>query len=152
MAGENVPLSPVVDLLTRQPYIEPDNMPLEDITDFGGGSGGGKRMDPSVSMKEYVDARDDAVESRLSGLLSQKPSTATFWGGVAAIIAAMFTAVAIVLATLAFGSDRFNGGLSVSPLVAQTQANQSATDKEQDTKIQLMNDKLDVIIKQTAKK
>lgn len=108
-------------------------------------------MDPTVSMKEYVDSRDDAVESRLAAKLDKLPSTATLWAAVAAIAASIFTAVAIVLASLSLASDRFNGGMSVSPAIAEAQAKQAQTDSDQDAKLRLMDDKLNIIIKQTAK-
>lgn len=106
-------------------------------------------MDPIGVLKEYVDARDDAVESRLSTKLDKLPSQGTLilnvWGGVVAIIAT-------VLAVLAFGADRFDGGLGASALVQDSQEAQAKTDKEQDTKLQLMDDKLDLILQQTANK
>jgi hypothetical protein len=118
---------------------------------FGGGNGG-SGMVPSVPMKEYVDSRSDAIESRLSEKLSKLPTTNTVWGATAAIIAGIFTAVTIVLASVSMAGDRFDGGMSVSPIIAEVQQKQVATDKEQDTKLQLMDDKLDLILKQTASK
>lgn len=108
-------------------------------------------MDPTVSIKEYVDARNDAIESRLSTKLDRLPSTATVWGAVAAIVGSIFTALTIVLASLSFAGDRFDGGMSVSPTIENIRADQAKTDKNQDTKLELMNDKLDVIIQQTSK-
>lgn len=146
--AENVPLSPVVDIATKQPYIEPENTPLDEPTDFGGGKGGGP-VDPSVSMKDYVDARDDAMEARLNGKLDKLPTAgvirANIWGAAAAI-------VGVVLAVLAFASGAFNGGLSVSPQMEAARKAQAEIDAKQDAQAALLTQKLDIIIKQTAGK
>ena len=116
---------------------------------YGGGKGGGGIMEPQIPIKDYIDARDDAVESRLSAMIDKLPNQTTLivnvWGGVAAILAT-------VLAVLAFGADRFDGGVGASALVRDSQAIQATTDIEQDIKLQLMDDKLDLILKQTASK
>lgn len=101
-------------------------------------------MEPTVSLREYVDKADEAVESRLVSKLDRLPTKGTVWGAVA-------TAVAIILASLAFASDRFNGGLSVSPVIAASQSQQAAVDKKQDAQMAVMDTKLDILIKQTAK-
>jgi hypothetical protein len=102
-------------------------------------------VEPSVNIKEYVDARDDAVESRLSAKLDRVPTKGTVWG-------AMATAVGILVAIAAFGADRFDGGIGASSLVREQQAIQKKADDAQDAKIELMNQKLDILIKQTASK
>ena len=71
-------------------------------------------MEPS--MKDYVDARDDAVESRLAAKLDKLPSATQLWSMVGVLVATALTVVGLVFGSLAFGSDRFNGGLSVSPV------------------------------------
>lgn len=108
-------------------------------------------MEPSVGMKDYIDARDDAIESRLAAKLDSLPSKHTIWGAVAVIVGGIFTALSIFMGMMAFGSDRFNGGLSVSPAIAHVQAEQQKTDKAQDAKLEVMDSKLDILIKQTAK-
>lgn len=118
---------------------------------FGGGKGGGG-METTVPMKDYIDARTDAVESRLGEKLNALSTKSTIWGAAAAVIGAVFTGVAIILSTLAFGSDRFNGGLSISPAVAAAQKAQAETDEKQDAQLSLMNDKLDILVRQTADK
>ena len=109
-------------------------------------------MEPGVSMKDYVDSRDDAIESRLSSQLGNLPSKRTIWGAVGVIVGGMFTVLTIVLATMAFGSDRFNGGLSVSPALAQVQGEQRKTDEAQDAKLELMDRKLDLLLERSAAK
>lgn len=107
--------------------------------------GGGDGIDQSVSIKDYVDARTDAVESRINLKLSGLATKGSVWGAAG-------TVLGIILAVLAFGSDRFNGGLSVSLVVAEAQKAQAETDKKQDAQLAVMNDKLDILIKQTAGK
>lgn len=115
---------------------------------FGGGDGG--NMEPQVSIKDYVDARDDAMESRLAAKLDGLPSRTTIWGAVSVIVGGIFTALAVVLSTMAFGSDRFNGGLSVSPILSQAQEAQRKTDEAQDAKLDLIDRKIDILIQKSS--
>lgn len=109
--------------------------------------GGGGPMEPMIPVKEYIDARDDAVESRLDQKLGTLATASqmrnNIWGAAAAIIG-------IALAALALAGDRFDGGMSVSPIISKVQENQSKIDKNQDAKLELMDQKLDLLIKQTA--
>lgn len=113
---------------------------------YGGGGGGGN-MDPNVMLKDYVDARDDAVESRLSAKLDKLPTESALrnniWGAAAAVLGVM-------LAVLAFGSDRFNGGLSISPALVAVQTEQNKTDATQDAKLAMMDRKLDILLERSA--
>jgi len=109
----------------------------------GGGTSGG--MEPAVPLKEYVDARDDAVESRLDGKLDKLATKGTIW-------AAMATALGLIFAAWALAGDRFDAGMSVSPAIGQMQVQQAATDQRQDAKLTRMDRKLDVLITQTAVK
>ena len=129
---------------------------------YGGGKGGGG-VDSMIPIKEYVDARDDAVESRLSAKLdvvlselsklpktteleaSRQSTVRNIWGGV-------LTLAGVSLAVLAFGGDRFEGGMAVSPIIAQVTKDQQKIDQTQDAKLGLIDSKLDVLIKQTASK
>ncbi len=136
--------SNVVEISTAATYMHTSANPVPQGTPGFGGGGGG--MESSVPMKEYVDARDDAIESRLAGKFDRLPGKGALWGGVAATIGGIFTAVAIILASLSFGSDRFNDGLSVSPILAKIQEDQRKTDLAQDAKLELMDRKLDILI------
>ena len=102
-------------------------------------------MEPTVALKDYVDASDEAIESRLSAKLEKVSTKTTVWG-------AMATAVGILLAIATFGADRFDGGISASPLLERQRAAQAATDKSQDENLKVMNRKLDILVKQTATK
>lgn len=110
---------------------------------FGGGGGTSGPMDPSVSIKDYVDARDEAIETRLFAKLDTIPTKSTIWGAVGVIIGTM-------LAVLAFAGDRFDGGISAGGIVSQVKDEQAAKDKAQDAKLELIDQKLDVLIRQTA--
>lgn len=100
-------------------------------------------MDPTVSIKDYVDARDEAVETRLMTKLDRLPTKGTVWGAVA-------TAVGVVLGILALAGDRFDGGMSISPLVAEIKMAQGERDDTQDAKLKEMDSKLDVLIERTS--
>ena len=100
-------------------------------------------MEPVVPVKDYIDARDDAIESRLLQRLDKFPTKATVWGAVA-------TGVGLVLAIAAFGGDRFDGGMSAVALVRGQQEAQAEIDQNQNAKLELMDQKLDLLIRQTA--
>lgn len=119
---------------------------------FGsGGEGGGAPPSGSrLTMRDYVDARDDAVESRLAAKLDRLPTKGTIWGAVAAIVGSVFTALAIAIGLISFGGDRFDAGMGFSPAIQSMQHNQSKVDARQDAELSVMDDKLDVIIRQTA--
>ena len=108
-------------------------------------------MEPTVTWREYVDKADEAIESRLDARFDKLPTKGNLWGAVAAMIAGIFTAVAIVLTTLSFASDRFNGGLAISPVIAEMQTRQRELDQGQDAKVKSLDAKLDLIIRQTAR-
>lgn len=146
--------STIVELSSHPGYLKSPS-PLEvtgpdgkGTRKVGGGDGG--NMEPQVSMKDYVDARDDAMESRLAAKLDGLPSRRTIWGAVSVILGGIFTALTILLGTMAFGSDRFNGGLSVSPVLAEVQERQQKTDQAQDAKLELIDRKLDILIQKSS--
>lgn len=111
-----------------------------------GGDGGGNAL-----MKDYVDARDDAIESRLSARLERLPSKGTIWGGVAAIVGGILSALAIGIGMIAFGGDRFDSGMASSPMIEAVAKKQVGVDQGQDARMDAMDKKLDIIITQTAK-
>lgn len=108
----------------------------------GGGGGTSGPMEPAVPLKDYVDARDDAVEARLAAKLDTLASKATIWGAVA-------TGTAILLAVMAFGGDRFDSGMAASTVVEEYQARQSLVDQRQDKQLTGMNQKLDELLRRT---
>lgn len=113
-----------------------------DALKHGGGGGISSGM---VAIKDYVDARDDAVESRLTQNLDKLATKGTIWAAVA-------TGVGIALAAMAFGGDRFDAGMEVSPQMEAMNASFTKVDDQQDNQINAIDAKLDLIINQTAKR
>jgi hypothetical protein len=100
-----------------------------------GGSGNGGGMGSDIGVKDYVDARTDALESRLIGRLDQLAGKSTIWTAVA-------TGTAIILAVLAFAGDRFDAGMGTADL----RAAQIQRDDKQDASMRSVNEKLDKLI------
>lgn len=106
--------------------------------------GGGGSGPVDSATKDYVDARDDAVESRLGRQLDKLATKSTIWAAVA-------TGIGILAALVAYGGDRFDGGVSVSPTMAKIQTEQVERDKKQDAQLELIEQKIDILIKQSSK-
>jgi len=94
--------------------------------------GGGGTSDGMVSLKDYVDKADEAVETRLNAKLdklSTKESTSrTVWGASA-------TVLGILLAVAAFAGDRFDSGFGVRSAFDSVLADQRKRDETQDRKL-----------------
>lgn len=101
-------------------------------------------MEPVVPVKDYIDARDDAIESRLNQKLDKLATVGTVWGAAG-------TVLGLLLAALAFGGDRFDGGVGAAGLLKEQSQKQAKTDEAQDAKLELMDQKLDILIQQTSK-
>lgn len=119
--------------LGRSKEQEPE-LPLH-----GGGSGG--TYDGMVPIKDYVDARDEAVESRLKAKLDTLATKGTIWGAVA-------TAVAVAVTIISFAGDRFDSGIGMAD---QRQA-QIQRDNAQDKAVADINRKLDILVAAQSKK
>lgn len=117
-----------------------DNLNLK----HGGGGGTSGPVEPAVPLKDYVDARDEAVESRLMAKLDTLSTKGTIWGAVA-------TGTALLFAALAFGGDRFDSGMSASAVAEHIQTNQKTVDAAQNSRLKQMDDKLDILIQRSAK-
>lgn len=113
-----------------------------------GGGGGNPPMEPRVPIKDYIDARDDAVESRLSTQLSSlatsKELRNNIWGAAG-------VGLGIILTLLAFGGDRFDGGMSTSAAVSSIRNEQAQVDSAQDAKLTDMDKKLDILIDRSSR-
>lgn len=117
----------------------------------GGGGGTSGFMDPA--SKEYVDlktaltsAQNDARFSEvlseirsLRDLIEGKPST---WQMVGAVFAGAATILGVILAALAYGGDRFDGGIGL----ADQRQEQLRRDAAQDALIS----RLDVLLARQA--
>jgi hypothetical protein len=119
---------------------EPDDPALK-------GGGGGGTSDDMALLKDYVDARDEAVETRLNSkldtLATHKDVRNNVWGAVAA-------ALALGIGLIAFGGDRFDAGVGM----ADYRQAQLQRDASQDRQMIAVDRKLDLILaaQQTGKK
>jgi hypothetical protein len=122
----------------------------QELSSLKGGGGGGT-SDTMIPIKDYVDARDEAVETRLSAKLDKLPTSKDAWGLVRATVGGVLAIVVAAMAFIAFAGDRFNAGMDVSPQFEAMNASYAKIDNRQDEQINAMDAKLDVIINQTAK-
>jgi hypothetical protein len=118
----------------------------------GGGGGTFNGMDPA--SKEYVDMKVEAAISRIEGkfdLLNQRmdnlerntPSALSIWG---AVFTGSVAVVGLLLAALAYGGDRFDGGVSI----AEQMRAQSERDAAQDAKMNEVFTRLDAAVDRLA--
>lgn len=98
----------------------------------GGTSGGMDTVDAKIAAAE---ARTDTKFAELRADLKDFATKGTVWG-------AMGTAVALILAAVAFAGDRFDAGVGMSDKIAE----QAERDAKQDRAVTDMNSKLDRII------
>lgn len=112
------------------------------------GGGGAGPMEPTVNMKDYVDARDAELEakllSKLGTLATSNEVRNNIWGAVVTIIV-------MVLAILAFGGDRFDGGIAADAMMDAAKEDQQVVDRRQDQKLNDMDRKLDVLLERSSK-
>ncbi|MBQ08112.1 MAG: hypothetical protein CMN11_16505 [Roseobacter sp.] len=92
-----------------------------------------------IRLTQYVDLRLDTVSARMDGVQSElraaldsKPGVMSFWGGIAT---AVISIVGILLGALSIGGDRFEGGMSISPIIEGVRTEQSRRDELQDAKL-----------------
>ena len=122
--------------LVRQ--LKRENATLErEISSLKSGNGGGNSGD-----METVDAKIAAAEARvdtkfaeLRGDLKNFATKSTVWQAAATIIA-------VVLAVIAFGGDRFDAGVGL----ADKQVAQSQRDQQQDDAVKRIEGKIDQLI------
>lgn len=83
----------------------------------GGGDGGGGFAGATLpfSLKDYFDAREQAMEFRFSERLDGLPTRETVWNVSIMVLGGMVTALTVFMGVLAFGGDRFDSGLNLSP-------------------------------------
>lgn len=137
--NQNLHEFPVTDEVKRK-LAELKSMQDEPLKHGGGGgtSAGMDMMDAKISAAE---ARVDTKFEQLRGDLKDFATKSTVWGAAATIIA-------VVLAAIAFGGDRFDAGMGL----ADKQAVQMQRDAKQDQDVAAINQKLDKLIEQTQKK
>lgn len=109
----------------------------------GGGTSGG--MDTVDSKIAAAEARTDTKFAELRGYLKDfataRELRGTVWGAAATIIA-------VILAAIAFGGDRFDAGIGM----ADIRQAQLARDADQDRAVKSIEGKLDKLIEAQANK
>lgn len=101
----------------------------------GGGGGTSDGMDAVDAKIAASEARTDTKFAELRGDLKDFAKKSTVWQAAATIIA-------VVLAAIAFGGDRFDAGMGVGDMKAA----QVERDQKQDQAVQSIESKLDQII------
>lgn len=101
----------------------------------GGGGGTLPPMETVDAKIAAAEARTDTKFAELRGDLKDFASKGTVWG-------AMATAVAVILAALAFAGDRFDAGVGAGGALAPYAADQKARDDAQDKKLDLILERL----------
>ena len=109
----------------------------------GAGSGGSVPLDQVFA---YVDLKVDKMKSDLKfefhgelEPIKNRLDKVPGWAGHFAVIGAVFTALGIILAVLAFAGDRFNGGMSAAGALTQQKYD---SDKRDDA----LNEKVDCLL------
>lgn len=146
--ASNSPVSNVFDMNTRTTYITSD-APVETIQRAFGGGGGGP-VEPSVPLKDYVDKGDEATLARAEKAVSELSAKIDALPGRILWIAAgtVVATVGLIVAILAFGSDRFDGGAAAVGSMADQVVTSREQDRAQSAAIDQVNQKLDTLIDQ----
>lgn len=111
-------------------------LPERELPLFGGGGGGTSGgMDAVDAKVAAAEARTDTKFAELRRDLDQFATKGTVWKGVASTIAAVVTAVGVLLAVLAFGGDRFDAGVVAGGALAPYAEQQRSRDTQQDRKL-----------------
>lgn len=102
------------------------------------GNGGGGRLPPVDATDAKISAAEARTDTKFAELrrdLDQFATRETVWRGVASVIAAIVTAVGIILAVLAYGGDRFDAGVGAGGALAPYAEQQRSRDDQQDKKL-----------------
>lgn len=148
----------VIDMVSRKPLSLSESQRGPNIDEkkrvsFGDGNGGGGNMDAD----KYIDAKIDTVRAQndarfaevvgklgnIEHTLSGQPSVASLIG-TSAITA--LTILGLIVALLAFGGDRFDGGVQVSSVVVQQAQDAKALAQKNQQKMGELSEKLDILI------
>lgn len=109
----------------------------------------------SAPTREEIDAKIgtakaevDTEFAKLRADLRHLPTTGAL---IATVASGVVAVIGVLLAVMAFGGDRFDGGLAASGIVTRVQEEQRIVDARQDAQLQEMNGKLDVILDRLPK-
>lgn len=130
---------PLLNEVERRLANIADQMPAQENLKHGGGSGTSDNMDTVDAKIAAAEARTDTKFAELRGDLKDfataKEMRNAVWGAAATIIA-------VLLAAMAFGGDRFDAGIGM----ADVRQVQIARDVGQDKAVQRIEGKLDQLI------
>lgn len=132
--------------------VDPTDSSPQTIWQSGSGSGGGDGY-VTVDIKEYVDARTDAVRAennaRFSQVISRLDNLPTKWTTIGVGASVLLG----VIAVLAFAGDRFDGGIAASSISVQqaVEAQRISVEaqelaKENAEQVRQLNGKIDTLI------
>jgi hypothetical protein len=113
-----------------------------DISEIGGGDGGGGPVDPA--SREYVDSKLEVLRAEsiarhvdiMAELRIISARMLTLGGGIALALATGLGVVAIILAALAFGNDLFGSGLGASGMVDAAIERQADDNRSRDERVE----------------
>jgi len=111
----------------------------------GGSGGGGSFSLLPFSIKDYFDAREQATEFRFSERLDGLPTRETVWNVSVMVPGGIITALTLFMGVLAFGGDRFDGGLNLPPSMHEARLEQHDIDAAQDARLNRIEGRLDRI-------
>ena len=110
--------------------------------------GGGNGVDSD--QKDYIDARVEAVRAQndarfaeILAKLNHLPSSASLAG---MLVAAVVTTVGLLVGVLAFGGDRFDGGVQVSAVSVQQAVEARQIARQNAEQVKALNAKMDTLI------
>lgn len=109
------------------------------------GSGGSFVSPPPLLIKDYFDAREQAIELRFCGHLDGVPSRETAWNISIVALGGIITLLTLFMGVIAFGGDRFDSSLSLSSAMPQLQLEQQDIDAAQNTRLDHIDGRLDRI-------
>ena len=99
------------------------------------GRGTSDVVDATDAKIAAAEARTDTKFAELRRDMDAFATRGTVWKGVASTIAAIVTAVGVVLAVMAFGGDRFDAGVGAGGALAPYAEQQRTRDAMQDRKL-----------------
>lgn len=107
------------------------------------------------SIKDYFDAREQAIGFRFSERLDGLPTRETVWNVSITVLGGIITALTVFMGVLAFGGHRFDSGLNLPPAMHDMRLEQRQIDAAQDARhnridgrLDRIEGKLDLLLKQ----
>lgn len=125
MGNDVIPLRPNRDFSISMAEAEATLGAEKPRRAYSYGGNGGDGMD--TTQKDYVDARLDSVraqnDARFAEVIAKLEKMPSIGAMAAMIAGATVTIVGLIVGVLAFGGDRFDGGISAADIVVQSKEN-----------------------------